>query len=705
MSLGHRLFEKSIRFSVWHLLTLPRDTLRSRQYATWISGSPPRRFLEQPYSLPQPHATQRRATPDPKPQSDDLTGADIIHGENPTAEPASREELHGSCGWANGVLWADTHSDVDLGYYPNMAQPRKRDKPMEQRNYAATRLENYRRGKALELKQIQRIDEKRSEIQWRHSLGLLIAHTDTKGNSLSQDALENCDQDQDQDRGGRQAYRFTQIAADQIPRPRTWSTDNFREYVAALVTSTADGTYHRNLYRGGDYHLKNVARILHQLFEDPKWNAYVSISACNMALPFFYKLSQFSEARSILSLMEERGLMTSSESFNLVLRGSAHLKNVNNFEYILEQMIERGVKPNAETWMIFYSITNSDQAKSEVYHCMRDKGVLQDPVAMRRFMKLSIRRVLVRWFEKGRSINSLLEYLNGLDRKIWRSVNVANNILHEIGKRGPIQDVIKVLDQLEQLGMIFDEVTLNTMLHRCLPHRDHDDAIEIIRRFRQRYNILPGRLSYDTLFRQAWHSHLYNFAKVIWWYACSQDFVTNRMTTCVRQSLWQYVPAKPDEQSFTRGAMWRAAAGKLVVGSSSDLKPDDTSHRTSSSTTVLETKETTTPAPSDHKGKKVQNRWIELFWQDITHPYHFQARWDLDKVLSRALALDRQWALEAVSTQKSFEWMLQHSINVEWSKTYSARLLVSNCRNHASERYSEDQHPLYIQDGEDPEGD
>ncbi|KAL8797469.1 MAG: hypothetical protein Q9195_000285 [Heterodermia aff. obscurata] len=632
MSLGSRLSTKSIDCTVWSLLVSPRDILPSRQHATLKSALQPRRFISS--ALPQTHSTQRLAKPDSKPESDDLTLSDV-------------------------VLRANTLSDLNVSDDPN-------HKIVIRRIADEIKSQRRRKDKNLALKCTQEIDQEIDErlraIQWRESLRLLIAYTKIHEDDLPQDAPDNGYKG----RHGRLQYRFTQIPAARVPRPCTWSTDNFREYVAALTESSVIGPLHRQMPNADNSHLRSVTQILRQLFDNPQSNAHVSIPACNTALSFFYKISQLSEARSILSLMEDRGLLTSSESYNIVLRGSAHLKGVKNknFEYILKQMIGRGVMPNAETWMIFYTMTDHDQAKSEIYRCMRDNGVLQDPVAIRSFLKLTIRRVLDKHFEKGRSITSLLEYLSGLDTKLWVSPDIANVILHEIGKRSPVYDAIKVLKQLEQLGMKFDEVTLNTMLHHCLPNRDHDDVIEIIYLFRERYKLLPGKMAYNTLFRQAWQSQLYNCLKVIWRYACSEGLVTHMMRRFVASSLLRDLPAKSDEQSMTRADMWEVAAGKLVVGLDLDLKSYTTFHQLSSSTALLGSSEPTTPAPSDKKNK-ARNKWIERFSQDIALGYRTHIRDDLDVLLRRALNLDRQWALETVSTQNSIEWMFQHSIHVE----------------------------------------
>ena len=254
------------------------------------------------------------------------------------------------------------------------------------------------------------------------------------------------------------------------------------------------GSLHGQYYKGNDSHIASVVRLLRELFANPRLFAYPSITACNIAMAYCYKVSQFAEARSILSRMEDHDLLTSAETFNIMLRGSAKCKNTQHFNYILKQMIERGLKPNAETWMIFYQISMSDQVRSEAYHRMRDKGVLVDPLAMKYFLTLASRTVLSEHFEEGRSVASFVEYLDGPGELGRLTTAVGNIILDEVGNRSSVQDVVATLKDLKQHGMKFDEVTLNTVLHHCLPNRDHDHAIKTLKRFRQWYTLLPGKI-------------------------------------------------------------------------------------------------------------------------------------------------------------------------------------------------------------------
>lgn len=698
MSLGNCVFTKSTTLTAWRLLAPPRDTLRSRQYSTPKSAPQPGRYIRRNLALSQQIWRLGRLELQP---DDSIIAApdDDIGAITATTKPIAPQEwdlLHGICGWANIVVWRDTLYDVDIWDDPSMARCKKSDQPITRKVASEYRSQRHKIAKALEL--TRDVDEGLRKMQWRHSINMLIANTKSKEESdLTRAALVK----RYRGRQGRREHRFTQIHAARIPRPYTWSSASFYEHVAALVTSSVTGSLHGQLYNADDSHILSVGRILHELFEDPQLDAYLSIPACNLAMSFFYKISQFSEARSILSRMEDRNLLKSSETFNILLKGSAKRKDITHFEYILKQMIERGLQPNAQTWISFFQITETELAKSEVYQNMRNKGVLSNFFGMKNFLKFTAREVLVKYLQKGHSLTSILDYFGGLEGIPWQSPEVGNMILDEIGNHSPVEDVIRLLKQLEQHNMIFDEVTLNTILHHCLSNRDHDEAIWAVRWFRKRHSLRPGRLAYDALFRQAWRSRLLNCSKVIWRYACSEGFVTYRMKRSVSISLLRDFPTEPAAESMTRGDMWRAAAGKLVVGVSPNTNAEPETHRTPSLTGLVAMEESAAPAPSNNKERK-RNLWTERFAQDLALAHRLHIKYYLDVLLRRALAMDRQWALQEVPRRKPFNWILQHSIQVELKENFSARYLEMRCLGQDDGRYLVEQHPSKSQGQENP---
>lgn len=528
------------------------------------------------------------------------------------------------------------------------------------------------------------------DYHWRKSITLLNHNTEIEDGSPipgeAQKQIRLCIR-------GRQRQPITQIHADRIAPPDAWSAASFEDYVTDLVKSSVTGTLHGQLYSPGNSHTLAVTRKLHMLFNDSELEMYWGIIACNRALSFFYKNSQFSEAQSFFSRMEDRDLLTSPETFNIVLRGSVKRKDIVHFSYILEQMIRRGVKPNAATWEAYFQINPSDHAKSEIYQSLRDKQVLKDTTAMKNFLNMTVREVLVKQFRKGHTISWVLGYLDRLDAFSWLSTSAGNIILDEVGNRSPAEEMLGALYQLKIRGMRFDEVTMNTVLHHCLPSRDHDTAITALWRFRKGFGILPGKVAYDALFQHAWRSRLYNCAKVIWRYACVEGQVTQRMKRFVSNSILRDLPDESTDKEANHKSIWKAAIGKVVVGVGLALEPTSDPHRTNSHSDKLVGTGEFFTSPVNYNPQQIRRSCVELFSEDLAMAHCFHIKSELDVLLRKALAMDRQWALEDVSGQKSFQWIWHHSIPVKLKMNFPARFLRRHHPGRDWERSLHEQHP------------
>ena len=399
--------------------------------------------------------------------------------------------------------------------------------------------------------------------------------------------------------------------------------------------------------------------------------------------------------------MEDRDLLTSPETFNIVLRASVKRKDITHFKYILGQMVKRGVKPNTGTWEAFFKIDASNWARSMVYQSMRDRNIFHNTSAMKHFLNLTIRDVLAKQLDEGKTISQFLEYMDRLRAFSWLSTVVGNIILDEIGDRSPVQDTIKVLDQLEIRGMRFDEATLNIMLHHCLPNRDHDVAIKTIRRFRTKYSLLPGRLAYDLLFRLAWRSHLYNCSKVIWRYACVEGMLNHRMKRSVANSLLSDPSDMVNDERTTRGNVWKAAAGRIVVGVGLASKSHFKKYRFCLSRDTSHASQESSLSAVHGEQEHTKIMWNEIFCEDLSVAHCLHIKDDLDNLLRKALAMDRQWALEDIHRQKSIRWIQENSIPMELKENFPARFLPMHHPGRDWDLYLKENHPSLYQGDED----
>lgn len=442
-----------------------------------------------------------------------------------------------------------------------------------------------------------------------------------------------------------------QTRADGIPQPSSWSVVNFKNYVEDLARSMMSPLRQRKLYHGVEPHQVAVAEELGLLFGRSHLEKHWSVDACNIALRFYYNHSMQHRARRLYSQMEDRKYLTSTETFNIMLRGSARRKNVAQFRGLVDAMIKRNLKPDAETWEAFFVVSESSNQKSEIFQTMRDQGAFDDLGRMSSFLTLNIRQIFRRQLDRGHKVAWLLEYMDKLEDFQWLSTSVGNILIDEIGKTSSVEEALDLFDQLEARGMKTDHVTLNTLIHKCVPLRNHDNVVYALRRLAD-HDIHPDSVAYTALFSAVWRCKAYNAAKVVWRYACVEGQTTSDMCNIVSQNIKHELNGPPEQPS--RKSVWAAFAGRVVVGVELGLLKGLGQH--------------SMPAITEITGSQLMKR-------DLNSAHHYAFERKLHDLLEEALAMDRQWTNEYVWRNKGLDWMLEYSIDVRQAHTFPLRFL------------------------------
>ena len=483
-------------------------------------------------------------------------------------------------------------------------------------------------------------------VDWHHGFNLLKKRTKNPKHAQSTARLVW---------SGSKRTPITQARADQITQPSEWSVFTFRNHVEDLVSSSVSPLQHRQLYKGGESHVSVVAEILRRLFGNVALECYWSVEACNLALVFFYKHSMLDMVRALYAQMEDRKYLTSTETFNIMLMGSASRKNLAQFQGLLDAMIKRGLEPNSQTWEAFFVVNTSSQIRYHVYQSIRDRGVLGNLHAMKNFLTLNIRETFCKQLDKGRSATWFLEYMDKLNEISWLSPSIGNVLLHEIGKRGSAEDAVHLLGELESRGMTLDNMTLRTLLHLCLPNRNHELLIHILDRFHHQHKIYPDRVAYESIFRQFWRSRLLNCSKVVWRYACVEGQASSAIRRLVGQNLAHEPKNLANRLGNARNVIWKSSAGRLSLGVELGMPWVPTLHLS------LMRQGNNTSGDTE----RLQSAAKALLEQDLASAHRHSIKRSLPDLLSEALAMDRQWANEYAWQHKSPDWFLENAINVD----------------------------------------
>ncbi|MCJ1227697.1 hypothetical protein MMC12_004353 [Toensbergia leucococca] len=450
--------------------------------------------------------------------------------------------------------------------------------------------------------------------------------------------------------------RYRQIRADQIRQPLVWSTSSLVDYVEDLVMSSVTRSIHRLVYKEEETHQTVVAGILESMFDDSSMQRFLSVEACNLALIFFYKHSMIRKARSLFVRMEKLRMEIPIATLNIMLRGAAAQKDLHNFTLLLRLINQRGLMPNAETWIAFLMTLDSAKAREETVRRILLLKWSDKPSLLRDVVGLVVRDKLTSHLESGEKFSTFFQHMDSQFGSQWISVSAGNRMLYVLGERRFMQEAVELLNTMKVHGARPNEITLNIFLEHCMRQRTPEFGLQILRLFQVEHGISPRQIAYQTLFLLAWNDCLYNCCRVIWRAACMKGTVSWHMQELVFGSL---VCNTPYPASLKRDIWW-TSAGKVVVGI--DL---GTVHHTN-------------PATSGPAEMRKLTGWVETGSQreeclalaksflarDMEAVKQYRLRGNLVDLLDEALALDQKWKDQGSWKREDCWWKVQHAMDV-----------------------------------------
>lgn len=345
-----------------------------------------------------------------------------------------------------------------------------------------------------------------------------------------------------------------------------------------------------------------------------------------------------------------------TETFNILLRGSASQRDLHNFTFLLNNMTRRGFKPNEKTWALFLQVIDSSTVRAVIVRKMAEMNML-DKIGVRRDVAAHmVHYEIVKYLDGGHDYHSFLDHMNSKYGIGWLSTSAGNRLLNEVAKRKSAAESMSLLYEMKQAGFIPDDISMNTLLRHCLPSRRHELAIEILDIFKYHYGLHPGPEAYETLFLQAWRSRLLNLSRVIWRSACIYGAVSHKTEDRVFRSLLPYTPApdKPDDavecSTSIRYAKFKKYAGRFVIGMDrlGGAKLNGT----------VDTLEL------DHRRRTI--KWAQVLLEsNLRVARTCRLKSDLPQLLRQALTMDKIWAAEGLYEEDDWLEKFPHGIAVD----------------------------------------
>ena len=491
-------------------------------------------------------------------------------------------------------------------------------------------------------------------------------------------------------RADRRQSMAAPIRADKVPRPSTWTPESFGLYVQHLISIKMTTHLNRILYKPGEYHTNVVMNILQALFTNPECRMAISAAAFNDALGYLEKHNAIDVVRDLFVRMEMQNLKMNTETFNIMLRGTAKSKSLGNFHHIFLLMLRRGYTPNAGTWLALMRLVDDFEIKLHIMKSMKGKELLRDPQTQKDVCKVLVDMEIYDSLDNNMTHEQFLQHMADRYGQDWLTKDSANRILDALGSRGLISRCWDFFEFMHIQDVKPSDVSILTVIHHCEKQRNAEGAIEIIRRVSSLIGFDPSEEAYHTLFRFAWNNCLPCVARVIWRYACLNAATTHRM----RRRIIDGVAEALSNQSFISdvafSSQWRATASSFILGLRNSNKnqqriprPEDfdaiipsASSRTANHDSIIPGEEGSTKAMI----VAAVNSQMRAFL-DWTPRRHFA------DVLVEAFETDKKWtASGAMNQDESMEWLFERAPTIPLRRKTSLRASMLSLNNMTTQR-------------------
>ena len=450
--------------------------------------------------------------------------------------------------------------------------------------------------------------------------------------------------------------------AHKVPPPTEWSEASLSSYIEALAESQrvkADVTWAEKPQVKGWTNVEDVVAAFDNVFYGSKSQKFLSVEACNTALRFFYDHSMMTKARSLFIRMEDLKMPIPTETFNILLRGSASQRDLHNFTFLLKNMARRGFKPNEKTWTLFLQVIDNSKVRAVIVRKMAEMNML-DKIGVRRVVAAQmVHYEIANYLADGHDHHGFLRHMYSKYGLGWLSTDAGNRLLNEVAKRKSVRESLNLLYEMKEAGFMPNDISINTLLRHCLPLRLHGLAIEILEAFEYHYRLYPRHQAHETLFLQAWRSRLLNFSAVIWKSASIYNAVSDKMRNLVFQSLLSYTPALDESiessevaepSNLSLNARFKKVAGMSAVGVDGPRGAK-----------IYQAMNALNLIP-----RKRALKWAQVLLEsNLRISRTCELKKDLPQLLRQALAMDTTWAAEGLHKQDDWRKMLLHAIVVE----------------------------------------
>ena len=446
------------------------------------------------------------------------------------------------------------------------------------------------------------------------------------------------------------------------------SVRTFSAHVARLVQHKLPRQVQQDT--GETFH-ERVAAALVRVFLDPAASKYASSYAVQRALAF---ICQYDELEPTVDILYERtkhlGLKLDVNSFNHLLKQAIARNKEEKVSSLIADMHRAGVSANGTTWVLFFTATQSDEARRAVLSYMIQATVNLTPHERTMFAtKLAALR-LGDMKDSQPDFAAMVAELDHLFGKAWLDGAVYSHMVHAIlsGRKSKVNEISKMLMELpERRGLKIDrhiEIARFALYRR--QHRTVDATRDIVS-ILQKDEKPVSKMCVAYLFMTAWETMWPwpNVCRVLWRHAASHGNILYTMQSVVNGSLLNNTP-----ESTLIWDVWKRNAGSIVAGIDAEVAGFENmfprlSKHCANHTGPMEWLTVYTPDDGT-RDEQISLAYLILN-RDLTawKSYQPMTNKELLDLLTIARQTDLAWKRDKIMTKLTVSELLQHATPIQ----------------------------------------
>lgn len=452
--------------------------------------------------------------------------------------------------------------------------------------------------------------------------------------------------------------------ADAVEQPRVWTVRSFADIVETLTTMQIPSQLRRELYDGGDSHNRTVAKVLENLFSDPRSEPFISLRALNCALRFTCKHTEINATSNFLfEKAKSIGLSLQADTFNILIEESLRQNRLESYRALLASMQRIGVVPNGMTWVALLKATKSRGGRRAILQHLRQKWSKDSGLWQQVALEL-VTTDFARLVRLEKSFDYFVDFMDQSFPSPWLSARCINRMLHVCAEKKLWELVPRILVLGESRGGVFNAATQTLLLSVFQKRGSIRDSLDLLESHFAKTIGNDSAFTIPVVFLTAWNKRFYNVCRVLWRFAAVSGDITSTMLNAVASSLIK----NSDESSSSRSHLWRITAGKVIAGMDFDISgiavqfPQLNQKGLTDPMRVL-----TQWAPADGTRQEQLSLAYTIIHRDITAYKRF-SRFSFQQLfglLRKAYERDCEWMHQGkVRKYSDLPWMIENAIDV-----------------------------------------